>query len=157
MHQIYWDQLLTKLGVLSYTVDQAGRVKRLTFGDAKGLGRRDAERCRHVRRQLVEYFDGRRTVFELELNPVGSAFQQRVWQALTRIPYGDVCGYGELAKRVGNPRAARAVGQANGANPIPIIIPCHRVVAGDGSIGGYSGGLAVKRYLLALERAELAA
>jgi len=157
MNQTYWDQLSTKLGVLSYTVDQAGRVKRLTFGDAKGLGRRDAERCRHVRRQLVEYFAGRRTVFELELNPVGSAFQQRVWQALTRIPYGDVCGYGELAKRVGNPRAARAVGQANGANPIPIIIPCHRVVAGDGSIGGYSGGLAVKRYLLALERAELAA
>ena len=91
------------------------------------------------------------------LDPSGTPFQQRVWRALADIPYGTVCGYGDLARRIRNPGAARAVGQANGANPLPIIIPCHRVIAANGSIGGYSSSLRIKRQLLALERIELAA
>ncbi len=108
-----------------------------------------------VRRQLDEYFAGRRRVFELRLAPHGTSFQRRVWRALQAIPFGETITYGELARRVGKPRAARAVGAANGANPIAIIIPCHRVVAANGS-GGYAGGLSIKRSLLALEGVSLA-
>jgi methylated-DNA-[protein]-cysteine S-methyltransferase len=100
--------------------------------------------------QLEEYFAGVRTSFSIPLKLDGTAFQREVWVALSRIPYGETVSYGALAFAVGRPRAFRAVGQANGRNPIPIIVPCHRVVASDG-IGGYGGGLALKRALLALE------
>ena len=103
-----------------------------------------------MRRQLDEYFEGQRRVFDVALAPQGTAFQRQVWKALQEIPFGETITYAELARRVGNPGAARAVGQANGANPIAIIIPCHRAVAASG-IGGYGGGLAIKRRLLALE------
>lgn len=103
-----------------------------------------------ARRQLDEYFAGKRRCFDLPLAPMGTVFQRRVWRALTDIPFGETITYGELARRVGRPRAARAVGAANGANPIAIIIPCHRVVAAS-DIGGYAGGLEIKRRLLALE------
>ncbi len=118
---------------------------------------RSAERCSDVKKQLKEYLTGTRTQFDLTLKLSGTEFQRSVWNGLTAIPYGTVCGYGDLARIIGNPGAARAVGQANGANPIPIIIPCHRVIAADGSIGGFSGGLPIKRKLLAVERIELAA
>jgi methylated-DNA-[protein]-cysteine S-methyltransferase len=110
-----------------------------------------------VRREIAEYFAGDRATFDLALAPAGTPFQQRVWQALTEIPFGQAISYGELAARIDRPKAARAVGQANGANPIPIVIPCHRVIAADGTIGGYSGGLRIKRHLLAIERVALAA
>lgn len=103
-------------------------------------------------RQLEEWLAGKREDFELALAPPGTAFQQRVWQELRRIPFGATISYGELARRIGSPGASRAVGAANGANPIPIVIPCHRVIAADGSLGGYSGGLDFKRWLLAHER-----
>ena len=104
-----------------------------------------------ARRQLDAYFAGKRRSFSLVLAPHGTAFQQRVWRALLSIPYGHTITYAELARRVATPRAARAVGAANRANPIAIVIPCHRVVAANG-IGGYAGGVEVKRKLLALER-----
>jgi methylated-DNA-[protein]-cysteine S-methyltransferase len=101
--------------------------------------------------QLAEYFDGERTGFQLALAPDGTPFQRDVWTALADIPYGHTMSYGELAATVGRPHAFRAVGNANGANPIPIIVPCHRVLASGGRIGGYGGGLDAKRTLLALE------
>jgi len=100
--------------------------------------------------QLEEYFAGERTGFTVPMELDGTPFQKDVWAELTRIPYGETISYGELARRVGRPKGPRAVGQANGKNPIPIIVPCHRVLASTG-IGGYGGGLPMKRTLLAVE------
>jgi len=102
-------------------------------------------------RQLDEYFAGRRRHFDLRLAPRGTAFQQAVWQALQGIPYGKTCSYSELAHQLGRPQAMRAVGAANGANPISIVIPCHRVIGRNGSLTGYAGGLPRKQLLLELE------
>jgi methylated-DNA-[protein]-cysteine S-methyltransferase len=102
-------------------------------------------------RQLNEYFAGTRREFDLPLRLEGTPFQQRVWQSLTEIPYGETWSYGELAKRIGNPNASRAVGLANGSNPIAILVPCHRVIGADGSLTGYGGGLDRKRWLLSHE------
>ena len=104
-----------------------------------------------ARRELEEYFAGRRRDFSVPLDLDGTAFQKKVWRALSEIPYGEVRSYGHIARRVGNPKASRAVGTANGANPVAIIVPCHRVIAGDGSLGGYGGGVNNKTYLLSLE------
>jgi methylated-DNA-[protein]-cysteine S-methyltransferase len=101
--------------------------------------------------QLREYFAGERTAFDLPLNARGNAFEQRVWAELARIPYGETASYAEIARRIGRPGAARAVGHANGRNPIAIVVPCHRVIGSDGSLTGYAGGLDAKRALLALE------
>lgn len=102
-------------------------------------------------RQLTEYFAGTRREFDLPLRLRGTEFQKRVWQELTEIPYGQTWSYGELAKRINNPSASRAVGLANGRNPISILVPCHRVIGADGSLTGYGGGLERKRWLLAHE------
>ena len=102
-------------------------------------------------RQLRAYFEGELREFDLRLAPEGTEFQMRVWQSLRNIPYGETISYGQLAARLGNPKASRAVGLANGSNPIPIIIPCHRVIGSDGSLVGYGGGLENKKILLALE------
>ena len=107
-------------------------------------------------RQLAEYFAGERTEFELELRPQGTAFQRAVWALLLEIPYGETTTYGALALSLGDPRKVRAVGLANGRNPISIVVPCHRVIGADGSLTGYGGGLERKRVLLELE-AEVAA
>lgn len=104
-----------------------------------------------VRRQLEEYFDGRRRSFDVPLKPAGSPFELAVWAALQEIPYGETTSYGELARRIGRPDAARAVGAANGRNPIAVIVPCHRVIGANGSLTGYGGGLERKRLLLELE------
>ena len=114
---------------------------------------REAEPFMSAADQLDAYFAGQRTCFDLPLAPCGSEFQQRVWAALQEIPYGETESYGELATRIGSPGAARAVGLANGKNPIGIVIPCHRVVGSDGSLTGYGGGLDAKRALLDLELA----
>ena len=103
-------------------------------------------------RQLREYFARERMEFDLPLAPRGTEFQRSVWRQLQGIPYGETISYGELARRVGNPKASRAVGSANGKNPLPIVIPCHRVIAGDGTLGGFGGGLPTKQTLLALEQ-----
>jgi methylated-DNA-[protein]-cysteine S-methyltransferase len=115
---------------------------------------RDTPILRETRRQLEEYFAGRRREFHLPLAPGGSSFQQRVWRALLEVPYGTTCSYADLARRLGDLRATRAVGAANGRNPIPIVVPCHRVIGADGSLVGYGGGLDIKRYLLSLEGAQ---
>ena len=103
------------------------------------------------RRQLEEYLDGRRRIFDLPIDLRGSNFQKLVWNAVAAIPYGRTASYGQIARLIGRPGASRAVGAANGQNPIPIVIPCHRVIGSDGSLTGYSSGLSVKRRLLALE------
>jgi methylated-DNA-[protein]-cysteine S-methyltransferase len=102
-------------------------------------------------RQLDEYFAGRLTAFDLPLEPAGTQFQRRVWSALQTIPYGQTWSYGQLARAIGKASASRAVGLANGRNPIAVVIPCHRVIGSDGSLTGYGGGLDRKRYLLGLE------
>lgn len=137
----------------------------LVCGDDEGLQRlvlaaeetpdppdaqRDDAAFDDVREQVLGYIDGRRRQFSLDLTPGGSEFQRQVWAALLRIPYGETRTYGDLARRLGREGAARAIGAANGANPLPLLIPCHRVVAADG-LGGYSGGIALKQRLLALE------
>lgn len=108
---------------------------------------------RVTRAQLREYFAGARRAFDLPLAPRGTAFQRRVWDALATIPYGSTTSYGEIARRIGTPDAVRAVGAANGRNPLPIVVPCHRVIGADGSLTGFGGGLPTKRFLLRLEGA----
>jgi len=98
--------------------------------------------------QLNEYFEGKRKIFTLQLKPAGTEFQSRVWKNVCEIPFGETTSYGKIANEMGNPKLNRAVGLANGANPIPIIIPCHRVIGNDGSLTGYAGGLERKRWLL---------
>lgn len=105
--------------------------------------------------QLAEYFEGRRRRFDLKLKPRGTPFQMAVLKELQRIPYGETLSYGDIAARLGKPRAVRAVGAANGRNPLPIVIPCHRVVGADGSLTGFGGGIDTKRWLLELESADV--
>ena len=107
--------------------------------------------------QLAEYFDGKRRAFDLPLQPDATPFQAQVLKALQRVPYGETRSYGELARAIGRPKAARAVGTANGNNPLPIVIPCHRVVGSNGALTGFGGGLPTKRYLLDLERRHASA
>lgn len=120
----------------------------LTPGDG---WRQDGNAFADARRQLTEYFEGKRRQFDLELEPEATAFQRMVLAALTEIPYGQTATYQQIAERIGRPGAVRAVGAANGRNPLPVIIPCHRVIGSDGSLTGYGGGLAAKRFLLSLE------
>lgn len=114
----------------------------------QGEWRRDAARVVAARTQLEEYFAGKRQRFDLELLPIGTEFQRQVWAELARIPYGETISYGELAHRIGNAKAMRAVGLANGRNPIPIVVPCHRVIGANGSLTGFGGGIERKRWLL---------
>jgi methylated-DNA-[protein]-cysteine S-methyltransferase len=111
---------------------------------------------RLAERELREYFAGRRKKFTVALDLDGTDFQRAAWEAMRKIPFGKTISYGDQARAIGKPKAFRAVGSANGRNPIPIIVPCHRVLAGDGSLGGYSLGLAMKRKLLALEGISVA-
>lgn len=110
--------------------------------------RRDPASCAEAARQLREYFAGDRTTFDLPLAPRGTAFQQRVWMALREIPAGETRTYGEIAARLGQPTASRAVGAANGQNPLAVVVPCHRVVGANGTLTGYAGGLDRKAWLL---------
>jgi methylated-DNA-[protein]-cysteine S-methyltransferase len=134
----------------------ADPIKAATASDTTGadVAQRESALTQEAARQLTEYFQGKRMSFNLPLAPRGTDFQQRVWQALRDIPYGQTASYGEIAKRMGNPRACRAVGLANNRNPIIIIIPCHRVIGADGSLVGYGAGLGLKKRLLALEAAN---
>lgn len=118
----------------------------------------DAHECRdpvlaETAGQLTDYFAARRRAFTLPLAPRGTPFQQSVWHALARIPYGELRSYRDIAHAIGNPAAVRAVGAANGRNPLPIVVPCHRVIGSDGSLTGFAGGLAAKSFLLQLEGA----
>lgn len=155
------------VGVLTLDADEHDRLCRLEFtdtpdGDAgapAAAAPADAPRgvLAETVRQLDEYFAGTRHEFELDLAPQGTAFQLAVWDALRAIPYGATASYGDIARAVGRPNAVRAVGQANGRNPLAIVVPCHRVIGSDHSLTGYGGGIDRKRYLLALEGAQLTA
>jgi methylated-DNA-[protein]-cysteine S-methyltransferase len=138
----------------------ADGVSAVAFSDSPDAARvdasseRDDAAFRELAEQLQGYFAGELREFSVKLSPKGTAFQSRVWAALMKIPYGQTTTYGTLALELGDPRAVRAVGLANGRNPIPIIIPCHRVIGADGGLTGYGGGLHRKRWLLAHERGE---
>jgi len=155
---IYWHEIRSPVGKL-LLVGDAEALTRVHFqaGPRPFLPRRGWEHddapFAPALTQLREYFCGTRRTFELPLAPVGTPFQLAVWQALRAIPYGETVSYGELARRVGLAGGARAVGVANGANPLPIIVPCHRVIGADGSLTGFGGGLETKRALLSLEGA----
>ncbi len=118
--------------------------------------KKDAAPFREVCFQLGQYFAGELREFDLPLAPQGTVFQQQVWSTLQEIPYGETWSYGQLATHIGRPKASRAVGAANGLNPIPVIIPCHRVIGANGKLTGFGGGLPTKRHLLALESDQLA-
>lgn len=111
-----------------------------------------AEKTAAVARQIEAWFQGETLHFDLNLSPIGTDFQKRVWCELSKIPFGEVISYGELAKRIGNPKASRGVGSANGKNPISVIVPCHRVIGANGKLTGYGGGLEKKEWLLAFEK-----
>jgi methylated-DNA-[protein]-cysteine S-methyltransferase len=157
MNYCYLD---TPIGKLLVAGDEQG-VHRITFptkGKPGEAALPEAGWTESVRgpvkeavRQLKEYFAGRRTEFDLPLAPDGTGFQKSVWRHLRDIPYGETISYGELARRLGNPKASRAVGAANGSNPLPIVIPCHRVIGSNGKMTGFGGGIPVKEALLALE------
>ena len=139
----------TPVGKLTLCADEAG-ICEVKFGAQSS--RADAsELLDQAQRELEEYFAGRRRVFSVPLSIHGTPFQEKVWRALMEIPHGETVSYGELARRVGNPKACRAVGMANHVNRIPIIIPCHRVVGANGRLTGYAGGLEIKRILLETE------
>ncbi|KAF1029265.1 MAG: Methylated-DNA--protein-cysteine methyltransferase [Pseudomonas sp.] len=139
-----------KLAAILWENERANRVRLGPLQEA-----RQSPVLEETRRQLQEYFDGTRNRFELELDFVGTDFQKKVWQALLTIPFGETRSYSQIAQQIGNPKAVRAVGAANGRNPISIVTPCHRVIGASGGLTGFAGGLKAKQYLLALEGDEL--
>ncbi len=152
-----YDYLDTPIGRLLLVADEHG-LRHVDFPRAD-QGQRIAQDWRRDRRylgtaieQLAAYFDGRLQAFDLALAARGTSFRCAVWHELVRIPYGETISYGELARRVGDPAASRAVGAANGANPLPIIVPCHRVIGANGKLTGFGGGLPTKQWLLEHER-----
>jgi methylated-DNA-[protein]-cysteine S-methyltransferase len=160
VEMIYYAQIDSPVGPLRLVTNAKG-LHRIDFLSSPRCGDRDPEwqekpaELREAAKQLNAYFSGKLQDFEMPLAPQGTAFQLSVWDALLAIPYGETISYGELARRLGNPNASRAVGLANGSNPIPIIIPCHRVIGSNGKLTGYGGGLPIKEKLLALERRQL--
>lgn len=158
-HARYRRAIETPFGRMSLAVDDAGTLIGVSLPNrAHAIGEvqfpRQAEiGAREATAQLQEYFAGKRRDFDLRIEPVGSSFERDVWERLRSIPYGVTVSYGAIANELGLVNGARAVGRANGANPIPIVIPCHRVIGGDGSLTGFGGGLPLKRALLELEGA----
>ena len=160
---MFYDELETPIGGLLLVGDEAG-LRRIHFQSGRHpmrpdpVWRQDPAPFRALAGQLREYFARERRAFDLPLTPEGTPFQLATWQALTQIPYGQTISYVELARRVGRPSAARAVGAANGANPLPIVVPCHRVIAAGGKLGGFSarGGVTTKLRLLGIEGARVA-
>lgn len=159
MSTIYWHEMDSPIGRL-LLAGERDRLSLVHFQSTARPRQPDPEWIERssmfgaVERQLREYFASKRRTFDLELMMPGTPFQRDVWSALRAIPYGETISYAELAARLGKPRAVRAVGSANGANPVPIVVPCHRVIGSDGSLTGFGGGLDLKRRLLALEGAR---
>lgn len=154
---IYYDDMVTPIGTLRLVADDIG-LREIRFAEPRHP-RETPETwifARHpfaeVRAQLQEYFAGARQHFEFPMHPVGTDFQLSVWRELSRIPYGATHSYADVAKRIDRPKAMRAVGAANGRNPLPIVVPCHRVIGSNGSLTGFGGGLPVKQFLIALEQ-----
>ncbi len=157
--QKFIDHLSSEIGTLEITATDKGIVS-VYF--AKENIRHQAQTAvtanKHTdqcKQQLHEYLNNQRQTFELTLNPTGTDFQQQVWQALLTIPYGQVASYADIAQQINNPKAVRAVGAANGKNPISIIVPCHRVIGANGTLTGYAGGLERKQWLLQHESSQM--
>ncbi len=153
----YWTTMKTPVGEL-FIAGRDGKLTDVLFrrprkGFPGPMWERSDKPFAEVRKQLVEYFRGERRKFDLKLSPEGTPFQLSAWRQLRGIPYGKTISYGEQARRMGNPKGARAVGAANGENPISIIVPCHRVIGADGRLTGFGGGLGKKKRLLDLEGA----
>jgi len=149
----FYDFPIGKVGI----AETDGAISHIFFNDTTNKPPKTAELqqtplLQRAAAQLREYFDGKRTEFDLPISCVGTEFQMSVWQALQEIPYGKTCSYKDIAEKIGNPKACRAVGLANNRNPISIIVPCHRVVGHSGKLVGYGGGLLIKEYLLELEQ-----
>lgn len=152
--ELYSAPIHSPLGHLLAVVDRSGALVALDLDARTSRWSSlppDERRARKVLEALKHYFDGTLREFTLALAPEGTPFQRRVWEELRRIPYGTTISYAELAQRLGDPKAVRALGRANGANPIAIVVPCHRVIGADGTLTGYAGGLDKKRALLAHE------
>lgn len=155
-----YTRMESPVGPLLLVADEAG-LRRIEFVNGRKPVQPDPEwhhdagHLREVIRQLRAYFAGELETFNLPLAPAGTPFQLAVWRRLCEIPYGETISYGELARRMGNPNASRAVGLANGSNPISIVVPCHRVIGSNGKLTGYGGGLPIKEKLLALEHRQL--
>lgn len=139
----------TPFGPAWASANERGALTAFTFAPEAA---HDSPLASDVTRQIEDFFAGRRTDFDLPLAAAGTEFQKRVWAELRRIPFGETISYAELARRIGQPKASRAVGRANGANPIAVIVPCHRVIGANGTLTGYAGGLDLKQKLLAWER-----
>lgn len=152
----HWCRMASPIGDLILVEDNGALLEiGFTSGARPAANPADATETRApfvaITRQLEEYFAGKRREFDIPLAPRGTSFQQQVWQALTKIPFGTTVSYSDIAHAIGNPNAVRAVGLANGRNPIPVVIPCHRVIGKNGTLTGYGGGLPIKRKLLVLE------
>ncbi|NOT89125.1 MAG: methylated-DNA--[protein]-cysteine S-methyltransferase [Lysobacter sp.] len=162
MSTLFFERFDTPIGILTIAAD-AGGLRHIEFPSnrhpvdrfdwAQGARGDTAEVLHATREQLLEYFAGVRRDFDLPLAPQGTAFQMQVWRMLGTIPFGDTWSYRDLARAIGKPDAMRAVGAANGRNPLPIVLPCHRVIGADGSMTGFGGGLPIKEALLRLEGA----
>ena len=154
--RIYYDDMDSPIGLLRLVADDQG-LREVRFAEPRHPRStpttwvRASEPLAFARTQLQEYFAGDRQLFDLPLHPLGTPFQLSVWRELARIPYAATASYGDIARRIENPAAVRAVGTANGQNPIPIIVPCHRVIGSNGSLTGFGGGLPTKQFLLSLE------
>lgn len=157
---LLYDRFDSPIGTLTVAADEHG-LRHILFPqnrhDAKGRTQwqHDADALAEPRRQLLDYLQGKRRHFQLRLAPVGTEFQLQVWYALATIPSGSTWSYRQLAQHVGRPSATRAVGAANGRNPLPIVLPCHRVIGADGTLTGFGGGLPIKAALLELEGVTL--
>ncbi len=156
----YFDDYPSPLGNM-LIIEENNSLTHLNLSDSKilldgfskdSITQKETPLICSVKTQLEEYFQGKRKIFDLPLSPFGTPFQQKVWNALCTIPYGETRSYKEIATQIGNPKGCRAVGMANNRNPIMIIIPCHRVIGSNGSLVGYAGGLRTKEWLLAHEK-----
>ncbi|PKI16429.1 methylated-DNA--[protein]-cysteine S-methyltransferase [Colwellia sp. 12G3] len=161
---MFIDYLDTPLGLFEFMATEQGICQAIFCGDKpsgdKASGDQKAQSkvndiTVQCKKQLTEYFAGQRQVFTVPLDPQGTPFQQTVWDCLAKIPFGTVKSYGEIAKMINKPKASQAIGGANGRNPITLIVPCHRVIGGDGSLTGYAGGIERKLWLLNHEGAKL--
>lgn len=145
-------QLSTPLGLLEITAS-AQAIQSILFVESSTAPlQSDSEPLTRCQQQLCEYFSGSRQHFDLPLAPAGTVFQQQVWQSLCHVPYGMTASYSQIAKQLQNPKAVRAIGAANGKNPLTIVVPCHRIIGADGSLTGYAAGLERKKWLLQHEQ-----
>ncbi len=148
-------KILTPMGELGL-YEERGALVRLSLSSSSEDLERPTALLLEAKEQILAYFAGKRQDFDLPLAPAGTKFQQSVWTALQKIPYGETRSYGQIAQAIGNPKASRAVGMANNKNPLPILIPCHRVIGADGRLVGYASGLEIKTFLLEREGVDSA-